>query len=91
MHCEELFVALTEYVDGNLDNQTATRIQRHLEECPVCELMVDNIRKTISVYCTNPTVEMPPVFQEHLDGLLRDRWKAKFAANGAGETADGQG
>ena len=87
MQCEDLFAALVEYVDGDIDPAIAAAIDRHLEECPVCELMVDNIRKTICVYSVDPTLEMPAAFQNHLDGLLRDRWSARFPSHGTSETA----
>jgi len=87
MECDDLFTALIEYVDGDIDPDMAAIIQRHLEECPVCELVVDNLRKTISVYSRNAAMDMPTTFQEHLDGLLRDRWQAKFPARRT-ETTD---
>ena len=42
MRCDELFAALVEYIDGDIDPQIAAAIERHLAECPVCELMLDN-------------------------------------------------
>jgi anti-sigma factor RsiW len=91
MQCDDLFTVLAEYVDGVLDPQTAVRIRHHLEECPICELVVDNIRKTISVFSTHPAVEMPAAFQEHLGGLLHDRFRAKFSScdGGAGSCTAG--
>lgn len=79
MRCEDILAALTDYVDGQLDAETTAAIQAHLEKCPACELVVDNIRKTISVYCSDRSIEMPLALQEHLDSLLRDHWKAKFS------------
>jgi len=90
MRCEELFVLLAEYVDGELDAETTRTIRSHLEKCPACELVVDNIRKTISVYCADGAMEMPATLGEHLDGLLRDQWKVKFP-HSAGHTAPGPG
>jgi len=87
MRCEELFAALVEYVDGELDPETTAAVRRHLEQCPVCELVVDNIRKTISVYCAEAAFEVPSTLREHLDGLLRDHWRVKFSSHGTGETA----
>lgn len=92
MGCEELLAALAEYVDGEIDPATAAAIRGHLEKCPTCELVVDNLRKTISVYCADPEFEMPPELERHLDGLLRDQWKAKFASGriaSSDEAADG--
>jgi anti-sigma factor RsiW len=91
MQCDDLFAALVEYIDGDIDPQIAAAIERHLAECPVCELMVDNIRKTICVYSADHTLEMPDAFQDHLDGLLRDRWTARFPSHGTGAAAEDLG
>ncbi|HLA84263.1 MAG TPA: zf-HC2 domain-containing protein [Thermoguttaceae bacterium] len=84
IRCEDLFAALIEYVDGELDAETSAMIERHLEECPACELVVDNIRRTISVYAADASVDVPAALHEHLDGLLRGHWAAKFSGHGTG-------
>ncbi len=80
MTCEELLQALNEYVDGRLD-LTAAECQpfaEHLAGCNPCQVVVDNIRKTIKLCQAGEPYPMPPEFEVRLKQALRERWKAKF-------------
>lgn len=82
MKCEDLLAALNEYVDGELDPGICDAFQQHLAECNPCQIVVDNIRKTIRLYKAGELlheVEVPAVFQQKLSQKLHDRWKVKFS------------
>jgi anti-sigma factor RsiW len=80
MTCEELLKALNEYVDGTLDLSLAEcrQFAAHLADCNPCQVVVDNIRKTITLYRAGEPHPLPPAFQARLRGALRERWRAKF-------------
>jgi hypothetical protein len=80
MTCEELLKALNEYVDGALDLELpeCQQFAEHLAGCNPCQVVVDNIRKTISLYQAGQPYTLPPECQARLHQTLRDRWKAKF-------------
>lgn len=86
MKCEDLLAALNEYVDGELDPGICDAFEHHLAECNPCQIVVDNIRRTIRLYKGGEPFEVPAEFQEKLCQHLRDRWKAKFARPGAPDT-----
>lgn len=80
MTCEELLKALNEYVDGTLD-MTAVDCQRfaaHLADCNPCQIVVDNIRGTISLFKLGEPFPLPTEFKSRLDQALRHRWQEKF-------------
>ena len=80
MKCEEMLAALSDYVDGDLAPDVYEAFREHLTACGPCEVVVDTIRQTITVYrCGRPT-ELPGDLQDHLRRVLRQRWKAKFPA-----------
>jgi len=83
MKCEDLLAALNDYVDGDLDPAICEVFQEHLAGCNPCQIVVDNIRKTITLYKAGEPLEMPAEFQQKLRELLRDRWKAKFPSREA--------
>jgi predicted anti-sigma-YlaC factor YlaD len=83
MKCEELLAALNDYVDGDLEPGICDVFQQHLSECNPCQIVVDNIRKTITLYKAGEPFDLPPEFQEKLQRLLRDRWKSKFSSGTA--------
>ena len=78
MNCDELLKALNEYVDGHVDPAICEGFEEHLKGCNPCQVVVDNIRQTITLYKTGMPYRMPDEFHDRLRGVLRDRWLAKF-------------
>ena len=49
-NCEHLLADLSDYLDGEAAASTCAEIERHLGDCPDCRVVVDTLRKTISLY-----------------------------------------
>ena len=77
MKCEELLKILSDYIDGDIDPKVCEGFERHLAECDPCQVVVDTIRKTITLYRNGEPFELPMEFRERLHRTLRERWKAK--------------
>ena len=77
MTCDELLQALSDYVDGNIDPAVCEEFEGHLAGCVPCQVVVDNIRKTISLYRAGKPYELPPEFRRRLRSALRQGWAAK--------------
>ena len=60
MKCDELLKTLNQYVDGSIDPSICEQFEEHLEGCNPCQVVVDNIRKTITLYRNGQPYEMPP-------------------------------
>ena len=54
MKCEELLALLNEYVDGSVDPAICETFEHHLKGCNPCQVVVDNIRQTITLYTCPP-------------------------------------
>ena len=78
MKCEELLAMLGDYVDGDMDREVYETFRSHMEGCNPCEVVVDNIRHSISLYKCGKTVELPEELQQQLRHVLRKRWEAIF-------------
>lgn len=78
MTCEELLEALNEYVDGTLDLQVCEKFADHIADCNPCQIVIDNIRKSISLYKNGEPFPLPQEFQNTLRDNLLKRWKQKF-------------
>ena len=78
MKCEELLALLSDYVDGELDPGLCEELQRHMDDCNPCQVVVDNIRMTITLYREGRPCELPLKFRDRLHSALRDRWKQTF-------------
>ncbi len=78
MTCEELLKALNEYVDGAQLTEVCEEFSQHLAGCNPCQVVVDNIRQTISLYRAGQPFEMPPSFEDRLQLAFKSRWEEKF-------------
>jgi anti-sigma factor (TIGR02949 family) len=68
--CDEILAALSEYLDGELDEQLCAEIERHMAACGNCRIMVDTLRKTILLYRTYGHEELPEGARERLYAIL---------------------
>jgi anti-sigma factor RsiW len=76
MNCDELLKALNEYVDGTIEPGVCAALEQHLAGCNPCQIVVDNIRKTITLYKAGEPYALPPECARRLRSVLRERWKA---------------
>jgi hypothetical protein len=78
MTCEELLEALNDHVDGVVLTEICEEFAQHLAKCNPCQVVVDNIRQTISLYQAGQPYEMPAAFQNRLQQNLQSRWEEEF-------------
>jgi hypothetical protein len=83
MTCEELLKALNDYVDGTQLTEICEEFSQHLAGCNPCQVVVDNIRQTISLYRAGQPYEMPKSFEDRLQQSLKLRYEEKFGASEA--------
>jgi len=59
-NCRQLLGSLSEYVDGELDDELCSALEQHLEDCEDCRIVVDTLRKTVYLYHATSTDENIP-------------------------------
>jgi anti-sigma factor RsiW len=66
--CHALLSSISEYVDGTLGEELCEELERHLAECENCHVVVDTLRKTITLYhqTADESAQMPGVVRERL-------------------------
>lgn len=79
MNCEQLLAMLNEYVDGSATPGICKELEEHLKGCNPCQVVVDNIRQTITLYRDGQPYELPVAFQQRLHTMLRERWHQTHA------------
>ncbi len=75
MKCDELLKILNEYIDGEMDEKLCKELEKHLADCNPCHVVVDTLRKTISLFKNGEPYEIPVSFRRRLHGNLRKQWK----------------
>lgn len=48
--CERMLESISDYVDGSLRQSLCEELERHLQSCQNCRVVVDTLRKTIELY-----------------------------------------
>jgi anti-sigma factor RsiW len=74
MKCADLLALLNEYVDGTVDPARCAEFEKHMAGCNPCQVVVDNIRGTITLYKEGKPYELPLEFRGRLHDTLRRRW-----------------
>jgi anti-sigma factor RsiW len=75
--CDELLALLNRYVDGGVDPLVCKELEGHLAKCNPCRVVVDNVRKTITLFRDDVSCELPVKFRQRLHAALRKCWKEK--------------
>jgi predicted anti-sigma-YlaC factor YlaD len=69
-NCRHLLASLSEYVDGELGMDVCSEIERHLQGCENCRIVVDSLRKTVYLYQAT-AAESPTVPEDVRQRLYR--------------------
>ncbi len=66
MQCLEIQELLSAYFDGMLDPSVKERVDRHIEQCPVCRSEYDDLAMAVELVRRLPRVEPPEGFGRNL-------------------------
>ena len=64
--CSELLEHVSDYIDGELEPSICAELEAHLAGCPNCRIMVDTVRRTITLYHSQATIDVPSDVQDRL-------------------------
>lgn len=58
--CRQLLNSLSDYVDGNLQQELCDEIELHMKDCENCRIVIDTLSKTVSLYQTSSEAAVFP-------------------------------
>ena len=70
--CKKYIERISEYLDGELENEICQEIDHHLEDCPECRECLNSLKKTIQLCKQSGYEKMPSDMQARLKSSLRD-------------------
>lgn len=71
MDCREILEGLSEYIDEELAEKTCREIESHLKDCYNCRVVVNTLRRTVTMYREVPAPEMPGDVRTRLHRVIR--------------------
>ena len=77
MNCKGVIRELSNYIDGDLDPGLKTELERHLEHCEDCTMIVDQTKKSIEILCDSKPVELPSDVRSRLHAAMRQKLSRK--------------
>ena len=76
MNCKGVIRELSNYIDGDLAPGLKTELERHLEHCEDCAMIVDQTKKSIEILCDSKPVELPSDVRSRLHAAMRQKTKS---------------
>jgi anti-sigma factor RsiW len=70
--CQEFVELVTDYLDGSLDEEAASRFEQHLARCPGCDTYLNQMKETASRLGEIPVETLSEEMQETLLRTFRD-------------------
>jgi len=66
--CHERMRYINEYIDGDIDEDLCQEIERHLDHCPDCQIIVDTLTRTVKLYrnLAQTHIDLPMDVEERL-------------------------
>jgi anti-sigma factor RsiW len=77
LNCKGVIRELSNYIDGDLDPVVKQELERHLEHCEDCTMIVDQTKKSIEILCDSQPVQLPADVRSRLHSALRQKLSEK--------------
>ncbi len=77
MNCKGVIREISNYIDGELELPAKQELERHLEHCGECNLVVNQTRLTVEIFCDSKPIELPGEVKSRLHDALRRKLSEK--------------
>ncbi len=77
MNCKGVIREISDYIDGELVLSVKQELERHLEHCEECKMVVDQTRLTVDVFCDSKPIDLPGDVKSRLHDALRRKLHAE--------------
>lgn len=76
--CNNYIQDICDYIDGEADESLCRELEKHLEGCENCRIMVDTLRQTVVLCRDGKRESLPDALQGKLNQTLKKKWEEKF-------------
>jgi hypothetical protein len=75
--CKQFLHDLNDYLGEDLAPEARTELERHVNECPNCWVVVDTTHKTLKVFKGMEPKAVPAEIHSRLMSALNKKWEAE--------------
>ncbi len=76
--CRKSIENLSDYIDGELDQEFCDELEKHLSGCKNCRLVMDSMNMTVKLCRDGVSEDLPESLQKKFELKLAEHWKKKF-------------
>jgi predicted anti-sigma-YlaC factor YlaD len=73
LKCKSVIPELSNYLDGDLDGVLKLDLERHLQHCEDCSMVVDQTKRTVEIFCGSEPLELPTDVRSRLHQALHKK------------------
>ncbi len=77
MNCNGVIREIANYIDGELELPVKQELERHLQDCEDCKMVVDQTKLTVEIFCDSKPVELPADVKARLHDALHRKFHGK--------------
>ena len=77
MNCKGVIREISNYIDGELELTMKQELERHLQHCEDCKMVVDQTKLTVEIFCDSKPVDLPREVMSRLHEALRRKIREK--------------
>jgi anti-sigma factor RsiW len=77
LNCKGVIREISNYIDGELELPAKQELERHLKHCGECNLVVNQTRLTVEIFCDAKPIELPGEVKSRLHDALRRKLSEK--------------
>jgi anti-sigma factor RsiW len=77
LNCKSVISELSNYLDGELELAAKRQLEQHLVDCQECNLVVNQTKLTVDIFCDSEPVARPRDVQTRLHEALRRKFSEK--------------
>ena len=78
-NCEQMMARLSDYLDGDLDAETAAEVERHLRACSQCLAYADSLHRIVELCRAYEPAVKPRPLNPSARAELRSAWQKALA------------
>jgi predicted anti-sigma-YlaC factor YlaD len=73
VNCKSIVKELSNYLEEGLEPSLKSSIEKHLENCEDCRIVVDTTKKTVQIFCNSEPAPLPDDTRQRLrDALFKN-------------------
>jgi len=77
LNCKGVIREISNYIDGELELTMKQELERHLQHCEDCTMVVDQTKLTVEIFCDSRPVDLPREVKSRLHEALRRKIREK--------------